>query len=625
MAYVDVAVRRVVARMRERLAQTDAELPDLGWMPEGADAPPAATGPLAQLEPLQSDVLVAAGLIELDIRYGSLFAILQEPLQARRPCIGLLSWLLGEPGDDLPATCQALVRRGILAVDNETDPRSEWVLRVPVPVWDLVRTGRIDPESLPPGLRLRGGFPCLREVAVGAGQRPVLTRMPALLSDPGLSAVVVRGSRGSGRTTLIGAAAAERGLDLLVHEGDPSSASWKVFEALASLADVLPVARVDPGPGETLELPALPGHDGPLGIVAGRSGGLAGDLLEHAITVTLQPSGAPDRRALWAAGGLDACPRDFDDIVERFLLTPGNIRRTAPLAALQARANGRDHVTVEDVRAATRTLRRQELETLATFVEPLPPGVEPVLTASAQSEFETLVRRCRHRERLTQAAAQPGLSRGVRALFSGSSGTGKTLAARYLAARLDLDLYRVDLAAVVNKYIGETERNLDRVLARAEELDVVLLLDEGDALMTKRTDVSNANDRYANLETDFLLQRLETFDGIVVVTSNSAGRIDQAFLRRIDVSVDFVPPDAEQRWQIWQAHLPAGQGAPAELIEEVAMRCALTGGQIRNAALHATLLAVDRGAPVGETELLEGLRREYRRAGATYPMARRER
>lgn len=621
MAPIDQVVGRVVQRIRERLQDTAATLPDLTWLPEPAPSAPNEGGPLARLAPIEADVLVAAGLIELDIRYGSLFAVLQDPLPARRPCIGLLTWLLGDSDGDVTATCHDLVRRGLLAVDNSADPRAEWTLRVPVPVWDAARTGSIEPRTLPPQLTLRTEFPALAEVAVGPGQEALLVRLPGLLADPALSALVVRGPRSSGRTTLLGAAAATLGLQVLVHDGDAGAPSLQVFEALTRLTPVLPVVRVDPGPGETLELPPLRGLDRPLGVVAGRSGGLTGTGLDHALTVTLGPAGPDRRRQLWIAGGLRAGSADADEIVERFLLTPGNIRRATPVARLQALAAGREQVVASDVRAATRTLRRQELETLATLLEPLPAGTGPVLSPPAQEEFDTLMRRCRHRERLTEAAAQPGVTRGVRALFSGGSGTGKTLAARHLAALLDLDLYRIDLAAVVNKYIGETERNLDRVLARAEELDVVLLLDEGDALMAKRTDVANANDRYANLETNFLLQRLETFDGIVIITSNAASRIDRAFLRRIDVTVEFLPPDAGQRWQILLAHLPLDHEVESRILDEVARRCDLTGGQIRNAALHATLLAVDGSHPLGSAELLAGIRREYRRSGGAFPLA----
>jgi len=184
-----------------------------------------------------------------------------------------------------------------------------------------------------------------------------------------------------------------------------------------------------------------------------------------------------------------------------------------------------------------------------------------------------------------------------------------------------MDLYRIDLAAVVNKYIGETERNLNQVFSRAEELDVVLLLDEGDALMASRTDVRNANDRYANLETNYLLQRLENYEGIVIVTTNAVNRIDSAFTRRFDVVIDFGPPDIAERWMIWQNHLSQLHAVTQAFLQEVAGHCALTGGQIRNAALHATLLALREGVQVGDGHLEAAVRREYRKAGTACPLA----
>jgi SpoVK/Ycf46/Vps4 family AAA+-type ATPase len=207
----------------------------------------------------------------------------------------------------------------------------------------------------------------------------------------------------------------------------------------------------------------------------------------------------------------------------------------------------------------------------------------------------------------------------VRALFEGPSGTGKTLAARVLATELGVDLYRVDLAAVVNKYIGETEKNLGRVLARAEDLDVVLLLDEGDALLGRRTDVKSSNDRWANLETNYLLQRLESYAGVVIITTNAARHIDPAFRRRMDAVASFALPDAEARWQLWHLHLPADHVVPADVLENVSVRHAFTGGQIRVASITATLLALGAETAVGATELAAAVEGEYRKAGASIP------
>jgi SpoVK/Ycf46/Vps4 family AAA+-type ATPase len=161
---------------------------------------------------------------------------------------------------------------------------------------------------------------------------------------------------------------------------------------------------------------------------------------------------------------------------------------------------------------------------------------------------------------------------------------------------------------------------LSKVFSRVEELDVILLLDEGDALLTQRTSVSNSNDRYANLETNYLLQRLESFDGILIVTTNASERIDGAFQRRMDVVIDFAMPNAQERWTIWQMHLPPHHAIPASVLEEAASRCELTGGQIRNAALHASLLALNESGVVTGPQLEAAIRREYRKAGSVCPL-----
>jgi SpoVK/Ycf46/Vps4 family AAA+-type ATPase len=173
----------------------------------------------------------------------------------------------------------------------------------------------------------------------------------------------------------------------------------------------------------------------------------------------------------------------------------------------------------------------------------------------------------------------------------------------------------------VNKYIGETERNLARVFARAEEQDVILLLDEGDSLLTGRTDVRTSNDRYANMETNYLLQRLESYEGILVVTTNALGRIDKAFQRRIDVHVEFTSPDSSQRYRIWQLHLPPDHAVPEWYLGAAATKCTLSGGQIRNAALQATFLAVNDERPLDGEHLAAAIAREYRKMGASSPLA----
>jgi SpoVK/Ycf46/Vps4 family AAA+-type ATPase len=315
----------------------------------------------------------------------------------------------------------------------------------------------------------------------------------------------------------------------------------------------------------------------------------------------------------------------LDRISDRYRLTTGNIRRAADLARSYAALCGREAIAAEDLQQAVRSLNREALDALAARLPPAGQWRHLAAREDTLRELLDLELRCRYRERLVaraQDAAAMTMNCGVRVLFRGPSGTGKTLAARLLASVLELDLYRLDLSALVNKYIGETEKNLDRALSRAEELGIVLLLDEGDALLTQRTSVQSSNDRYANLETNYLLQRLESFEGILIVTTNAGDRIDSAFERRMDVVIDFRPPEPAERWDIWNLHLPDTHCVDPDFLNEVSSRCVLSGGQIRNAVLHASLLAIEHDEPVSATRLDAAVRREYRKSGAVCPLRR---
>jgi len=340
------------------------------------------------------------------------------------------------------------------------------------------------------------------------------------------------------------------------------------------------------------------------------------------VTLTLEMPAAGERRRHWRAALGDCCgAEDLDSIVER-RMTGGQIRRAARLARASAVMDGRGTVTSSDVRAATREVGRQALETLATRLDALDDWSRLAVSSATRRELDALAARCRWRESLGAAAGPLAgdATAGVRALFTGPSGTGKTMAARLLAAELGKEIFRLDLAGLVSKFIGETEKAIDRVLSRGEELDVVLLLDEGDALLTPRTNVTTSNDRYANLETNFLLQRLESFDGMLFVTTNAADRIDRAFARRMDVIVDFTSPGPEERLAIWDAHLPREHRVPGDLLREVALRCAMTGAQIRNAVLHATLLALERGDGIRPGDIEAAVQREFVKCGAACPL-----
>ena len=594
---------------------------------------------------------ISAGLIEEDARFGAVYELLHGISGQPRPTLGLLQgW--GQPSDEGAPTrrvLQHLLELGLLEVTNPDAPRLEWGLQVPALVWDALH-GDAEDDSAPrlpltswliyqPASRL---LP-LEELILPEGLREKANWLPGLLADGEVSAVIVRGPQHNGRRTLLGALARALGRGMLeiqaeAHNGqavppagdqrggEQAGVSWRTAGPLATLLHAVPVITLDLLPGERADLPELPGYHGPVGVVLGMAGAVSGPLAEQAASLMLEMPGPAERARHWASSP-GVRPADVSDLADCFRLTGGNILRAARLARSAAALQHRAWIELGDVRQAGRSLNRQTLETLAQPLEPLESGPSAwgLLAADAhtQSELLTLEARCRHRERLAQAvggAFGRQLNCGVRALFSGPSGTGKTLAARLLAGALQKDLYRLDLSAVVNKYIGETEKNLSQVFARAEELDVVLLIDEGDALLTQRTAVSTANDRYANLETNYLLQRIEGYQGILIVTTNAADRIDSAFQRRMDVMVEFRAPDAAERYAIWQLHLPPTHRVDLRSLQETAVRCMLNGGQIRNAVLHAALLALQDGSVISGQHLYAAIAREYRKMSAACPL-----
>ena len=572
-------------------------------------------------------LLTVIGLIEEDLRFGIVFETMQGTPGQHRVTPGLLNgWGREEMnGSDARANLRRMHELGLVRVVNPEAPRLEWAMEVLSPLWDALR----GEQNQTPGHGFRYSKPdkllSIDQLILTPALHEQVRAIPKLLVSGEADGVMVRSASRNGRRTLIGALARELGLGLL--EFMPGSVSdderWRLLGPLATALNALPVIVLDLGPQDTVEVRHLAACRSPYGIVAGKQGGVSGDGVERAITINLEMPDANLRRQHWQHACATDKLADLDGISRRFRLTAGNIHRAAHLARSYAALNKHETITPADAQRATRSLHRQALDALAVRLSVSGDWDQLAVGEDTRRELENLVSRCRHRENLqTQIGGKT--SAGVRALLSGPSGTGKTLAARLLASTLQMDLYRVDLSAVVNKYIGETEKTLNLVLSRAEELDVILLLDEGDSLLTQRTGVQSSNDRYANLETNFLLQRLEgeSFDGILLVTTNAAERIDSAFQRRMDVVINFSPPASPERWAIWQLHLPPTHIVDINLLEEAAARCAMTGGQIKNAALHASLLALEDGGIVTSAMVEAAIEREYRKAGGVCPLRR---
>lgn len=572
--------------------------------------------------------LMIIGLVEEDSRFGTLFASLQEPLTNRRPSFELVSQIMIDmeiTGDCLNIYSH-LIEENLINVVNKDAPRSEWVLHIPPLLWDAIK-GEINSKPTKWWHYYPfNTFPELNELICSHAFMERLRQLPALVKDGKTQAIILRGQQGSELLEFMGAIACEMNLGIVTVEGSKSltDQQWELLGPFCSLTHSIPVISFDLGPGETVDVPFLNMYNGPVGVVMGFEGGLRGQIVENAVTLTLPPLDSANRMLYWKKALAGYPVENLTEICEKFHMPGRYINQAASMAVAYATLDRSEKITNNHVREAFRTLNRQILDTLATRLEVNGSWNQLAVSETIALKMKELERRCHHRERLLEHLG-PGFgsdcNRGVRALFTGPSGTGKTLAAKILAAELGMDLYRVDLAAVVNKYIGETEKNLHQVFSRAEELDVILLLDEGDALLGTRTNVKSANDRYANLETNYLLQKLETYQGIVLITTNAEGNIDTAFKRRLDVVVNFVAPHIQQRWHIWQLHLPENHGVDYAFLEEIALRCTMTGGQIRNAAFHATMLALDEGnMSLTCSHLKEAIHSEYRKAGATCPL-----
>ncbi|GAA3074330.1 hypothetical protein GCM10020000_69180 [Streptomyces olivoverticillatus] len=297
------------------------------------------------------------------------------------------------------------------------------------------------------------------------------------------------------------------------------------------------------------------------------------------------------------------------------------IGRAARAAAALA-AFDKTPLTAAHVRLAARQQSASGLERHARRIRPAVDWQDLVLPDGPLAQLRELALRARHRDRVLgdwRLSAGGGRGRGVLGLFAGESGTGKTLSAEVIAADLGVDLYVVQLSSVVDKYVGETEKNLERIFTEADRTDAVLLFDEADAVFGKRSEVKDSHDRYANMESAYLLQRLESFDGIALLTTNLRANIDDAFTRRLDLVVDFPFPDAGQRLALWQhglSHVPRAEDID---VDSLARDFELAGGAIRSAVVTAAYLAAGRDRHVAASDLWEGARREYRKAGQLVP------
>lgn len=565
------------------------------------------------LPPLDLALLLMALAPDLDSRYEQLYGYLNDDVSRRRASIGLCLELAGVGAADgrtraRLGTASPLVDGQLVLVEEPERPFLTRSLRVP----DRVTAHLLGDESPDPALdhvlvetpRSTSGDPEVVVRALTGG-----ARLLYLMERPGSAArsFAAAGLRAAGFEALV----------LELHGGDEHG--LRDLARVAGREAQLQHAGLVAGPVESLlegarhsvrafaELPC------PVILTGHRSWD---PRWSRRVAVSLEAPevAAEGRDALWRAAG----PGGADLEASAFRLAPEQIERAAEAARLYAAMDG-TNVRAEHFRRGALGENGAGLERLARRVEPAVGWGDLVLPTANLIHLRELAGRVRQRDQvLGRWGMRPGggRGRGIIALFAGDSGTGKTMSAEVIAADLGLDLYTINLATVVDKYVGETEKNLERIFAEADEVNGVLLFDEADALFGKRSEVKDAHDRYANIEVAYLLQRLETFEGLAILSTNLRSNVDDAFARRLDAILEFPMPQVEQRRLLWVRCL----GPRLPLADDVDLDfCArsfpLSGGNIRNIALTAAYLAANEGRPVGMLELMRATHREYRKLG----------
>jgi hypothetical protein len=350
--------------------------------------------------------------------------------------------------------------------------------------------------------------------------------------------------------------------------------------------------------------------------------GLFGQAAFHAFMLPVPD--VPVRQAAWERALAELAP--YTDLAwagplaHRFRLTPGQIRDAAAWSEhVRVMRGASQDMTLTDLFAGCRYQSNRKLAELALQIDPRYGWEDIVLPMDKLVQLREICSHVTHRYRVFGEWGfdrQLSHGKGLSVLFAGPSGTGKTMAAEVMAHETQLDLYKIDLAGVVSKYIGETEKNLAKIFQEAESSNAVLFFDEADALFGKRTKISDAHDRYANIETSYLLQKMEEYEGMVILATNLRENMDEAFTRRLRFIVEFPFPDAASRQQIWQRHFPrTAPVSPGLDYAWLAQQFQITGGHIKNIVLNAAFFAAADGGVIGMEHVLRGARREFEKIG----------
>jgi hypothetical protein len=582
------------------------------------------------LSELDVELLLVALAPDVDSRFERFYGYLNDDVTRRRASVGLALELCGASTADATARGRLaagapLLDGGLVRVEDPHRPYLTRALRVP----DQVVAHLLGDDR--PNATLRGLLAVDRPYPVG-DPRPLGRALAA-----GLRLVYLRDvPGGAGRAVATGALAAAGRLPLaldlarLAEETDPVAPIEAVGREVRLRRAGLVAAPVDAlGERAGPVVRALVDLPVPV-LLVGRIGWDPAWSRAVPLTLDVPLADRRERASLWRSElaemstldqTLDAAldpALDPATVTSPYLLSPEQIARASEAARVHAAYHG-EPVNAAHLRHGARAQNAASLERLARRVLPGAGWADLVLPPATMDQLHEMAARARHRDQvLAEWRMRPGggRGRGITALFAGDSGTGKTMSAEVIAGELGLDLYAINLATVVDKYVGETEKNLDRLFTEAAGVNGVLLFDEADAIFGKRSEVRDAHDRYANIESAFLLQRMESFDGLAVLATNLRANLDEAFTRRLDAVVDFPTPDERLRRALWERCLGGRLPRADDLdLDFCAAAFELSGGNIRSATLTAAYLAADAGRPVRMADLIRAVQREYRKLG----------
>lgn len=588
---------------------------------EGADLRLRRLARNFHLDEIDIELLLIAMAPDVEARFERLYGYLQDDVSRRRASVGLGLELCGLPSSS--AYARSRLAAGAPLVDEylvQVEENERPVLTRPLRVPDRVAAHLLG-SDIPDAVVAALAYRCEQAMPE---QAATLVRW---MRDGGSRLAYIRERPGASGAALASSAFAQVGrptlaldLERLRTEDDvPMVAALTAREAgltgagvVAGPVEVL-ITRGLPAVRAFSEMPAL------VVLVGARSWdpGWARDvpfICEAPVPDAVQ------RAELWRRNLNGDTPPGLDlaGTMAQFRLTAEQVHRAARAARMEAHAR-EVPLDEEELKAGARAQNAAGLERLARRIQPAVGFADLVLPPDTMAQLKELLTRARYREQVLDVWKMGGPSarrRGLTALFAGPSGTGKTMAAEVLASELGLDLYTVDLATVVDKYVGETEKNLDRIFAEAERVNGVILFDEADALFGKRSEVSDAHDRYANVEVAYLLQRMELFDGIAILATNLRANLDEAFTRRLDSLVDFPEPEAEYRRRLWERSLGTTMPRTADLdLDFLAESFKLSGGGIRNIAVAAAYAAAEAGHPLDMGDLVRATQREYMKLG----------